>query len=118
LSGSPGAIASAANLASALARASMAPTEATPLTMEGTLLGTLPYMAPEQLEGRDADARTDIFSFGAVLYEMVPGQRAFQGKSQVSVMAAIIDYDPPPPSMLASAGGQRQHGRHLDAARD
>jgi len=83
-------------LASASARVSMMPTEATPLTVEGAILGTLQYMAPEQLEGREADARTDIFAFGGVLYEMVTGHRAFQGRSQVSLMAAIIDKDPPP----------------------
>jgi len=87
-------------LASAIARVSMMPTEATPLTVEGTILGTLQYMAPEQLEGREADARTDIFAFGAVLYEMVTGRRAFQGKSQVSLMAAIVDQDPPSISVV------------------
>ena len=87
-------------LASAIARVSMMPTEATPLTVEGTILGTLQYMAPEQLEGREADARTDIFAFGGVLYEMVTGRRAFQGKSQVSLMAAIIDQEPPSISTL------------------
>ena len=92
--------AGAAALASAIARVSMMPTEATPLTMEGAILGTLQYMAPEQLEGRDADARTDIFAFGAVLYEMVTGRRAFTGKSQVSLMAAIIDQDPAPISAI------------------
>ncbi len=75
------------------------PTEA-PLTGQGTLLGTLQYMAPEQLEGRDADARTDIFAFGAVVYEMVTGKKAFEGKSQASVIAAILERDPPPISAL------------------
>jgi serine/threonine protein kinase len=78
---------------------SMAPTIA-PLTTEGTILGTPQYMAPEQLEGKDADARTDIFAFGALLYEMVTGRRAFQGHTQVSVIAAIIEHDPPPVSSL------------------
>ncbi len=54
------------------------PTEAKPLTQEGSILGTFQYMAPEQLEGKEADARTDIFAFGAVLYEMVTGKRAFE----------------------------------------
>jgi serine/threonine protein kinase/Tol biopolymer transport system component len=71
-----------------------------PLTVGGTILGTLQYMSPEQLEGKDADARSDIFSFGAVLYEMATGRRAFEGKSQVSVMAAILEHDPPPVSAL------------------
>ena len=71
-----------------------------PLTVSGTILGTLQYMSPEQLEGKDADARTDIFAFGAVLYEMATGRRAFEGKSQVSLMAAILERDPPPVSTL------------------
>jgi Tol biopolymer transport system component/tRNA A-37 threonylcarbamoyl transferase component Bud32 len=90
--------------AGALASHSVVPTIATgaqPLTVEGTILGTLQYMAPEQLEGKEADARADIFAFGAVLYEMATGQRAFQGKSQVSLMAAILEHDPPPVSSQA-----------------
>ena len=71
-----------------------------PLTQEGTILGTLQYMAPEQLEGNEADARTDIFAFGAVVYEMVTGKKAFEGKSQASVIAAILEREPPPPSEL------------------
>ena len=63
------------------------PTEEGPLTAEGSVLGTFQYMAPEQLEGKEADARTDIFAFGAVLYEMATGQRAFTGKSQASLIA-------------------------------
>jgi serine/threonine protein kinase len=71
-----------------------APTQS--LTTEGTLLGTLHYMAPEQLEGREADARSDIFAFGALVYEMVTGRRAFDGGSHASVIAAILSADPPP----------------------
>ena len=67
-----------------------------PLTGRGTLVGTFQYMAPEQLEGLDADARTDIFALGALLYEMVTGKRAFDGKTRTSVIAAIVDRDPPP----------------------
>ncbi len=63
------------------------PTANKPLTKEGSILGTFQYMAPEQLEGRDADPRTDIFAFGAVLYEMLTGQKAFEGKSQASLSA-------------------------------
>jgi TolB-like protein/Tfp pilus assembly protein PilF len=74
---------------------------ATDLTTPGAIVGTVPYMAPEQLAGRDTDARTDIFSFGAVLYEMVTGRRAFAGDSQASVIAAILDREPAPPSTLA-----------------
>src|SRR6266487_4554884 len=62
----------------------------TPLTREGTILGTFQYMAPEQLEGGEADARTDIFALGAVIYEMVTGRKAFAGKSQASVISAIM----------------------------
>jgi tRNA A-37 threonylcarbamoyl transferase component Bud32 len=71
-----------------------------PMTAEGTILGTVQYMAPEQLEGGEADARTDIFAFGTVLYEMLTGRRAFEGKSTVSLIAAIVDHDPPPVSSL------------------
>jgi serine/threonine protein kinase/Tol biopolymer transport system component len=70
------------------------------LTSQGTILGTFQYMAPEQLEGKDADARSDIFAFGAVLYEMATGKRAFEGKSQASVIAAIFATEPPPVSMV------------------
>ncbi|HWZ98543.1 MAG TPA: protein kinase [Candidatus Dormibacteraeota bacterium] len=63
-------------------------------TAAGTILGTYPYMSPEQLEGKMADARSDIFAFGAVLYEMLTGQRAFGGQSQASVIAAILERDP------------------------
>jgi eukaryotic-like serine/threonine-protein kinase len=66
-----------------------------PLTAEGSILGTFQYMAPEQLEGKEADARSDVFAFGAVLYEMATGRRAFQGKSTASVIAAILHVDPP-----------------------
>ena len=76
------------------------PTEHRPLTQEGTILGTFQYMAPEQLEGAEADARTDIFSFGAVLYEMATGKRAFQGKNKTSLIAAIVDRDPAPMSSI------------------
>jgi serine/threonine protein kinase/Tol biopolymer transport system component len=71
------------------------PTQAN-LTQEGTILGTFQYMAPEQLEGRDADARTDIFAFGAVLYEMATGRKAFAGASQASLISAILRDDPQP----------------------
>jgi serine/threonine protein kinase/Tol biopolymer transport system component len=90
-------------IAAASGSHSMMPTDAhaRPLTMQGTILGTLQYMAPEQLEGREADVRTDVFAFGALVYEMVTGRRAFEGKSQVSLIAAIVDHDPPPVSATA-----------------
>jgi serine/threonine-protein kinase len=71
-----------------------------PLTDRGSIVGTLHYMAPEQLSGEEADARTDIFAFGAVMYEMVTGRKAFDGKSQASVIAAILDHEPAPVSTL------------------
>jgi len=66
------------------------------LTAQGTILGTLQYMAPEQLEGLEADPRTDIFAFGALMYEMVTGRKAFPGKSQPSLITAIMSAEPPP----------------------
>ena len=65
-----------------------------PVTQEGMIVGTFQYMSPEQLEGREVDARSDIFSFGAVLYEMVTGKRAFEGKSQLSLVSAILEKEP------------------------
>ena len=69
---------------------------AAPISSVGTVVGTIHYMAPEQLEGKDADARSDLFSFGAVLYEMATGKRAFEGKSHLSVASAILHNEPPP----------------------
>jgi serine/threonine protein kinase len=71
-----------------------------PVTRSGALPGTLQYMAPEQLEGRDADPRSDIFAFGALFYEMITGRRAFEGRAPATVIAAILHVDPPPPSSL------------------
>src|SRR6266849_4221045 len=76
------------------------PTASDPLTAKGTIVGTLQYMAPEQLEGKEVDARTDIFAFGAVVYEMATGKRAFEGKSQASLMVAIMEREPPAMSSL------------------
>ena len=70
------------------------------ITGERSILGTLQYMAPEQLEAKEVDARTDIFAFGAVLYEMATGKKAFDGKSQASLIAKILETDPPPISSL------------------
>jgi serine/threonine protein kinase/roadblock/LC7 domain-containing protein len=71
-----------------------------PLTAQGMVVGTFQYMSPEQVEGKEADARSDIFAFGAVLYEMATGKRAFQGKSQLSVMSAILEKEPEPISTV------------------
>lgn len=71
-------------------------TQQKPLTQEGAIVGTFQYMAPEQLEGKPADARTDIFALGGVLYEAATGKRAFEGKSRVSLIASILEHDPPP----------------------
>src|SRR5437867_4919168 len=68
------------------------------LTQEGTIVGTFQYMSPEQLEGVDADPRTDIFALGAVLYEMATGKRAFEGKTRTSLIAAIVSGRPTPVS--------------------
>ena len=70
------------------------------LTQEGSIVGTLQYMAPEQLEGRPTDARTDLFAFGAILYEMVTGRRAFDSPSQAGIVGAILHAEVPP---IASA---------------
>ena len=70
------------------------------LTQEGTILGTFQYMAPEQLEGKEADGRTDIFAFGAVLYEMATGRKAFSGTSQASLISAIMKEEPAPIATL------------------
>jgi eukaryotic-like serine/threonine-protein kinase len=72
------------------------------LTHEGTVIGTYPYMSPEQLQGGDVDARSDIFAFGAVLHEMLTGQAAFAAEDAASTIAAVLDRDPPPVSKLRS----------------
>ncbi len=84
-----------AKLRSEAAPIADAATEA-PLTAEGQILGTIPYMAPEQLEGKPIDARTDLFAFGAIVFEMVTGKRAFNGSSQASLIGAILHTSPPP----------------------
>jgi eukaryotic-like serine/threonine-protein kinase len=71
-----------------------------PLTSAGTVIGTIQYMSPEQIEGKEADARSDLFALGAVLYEMGTGKRAFEGKSQISLASAILEKDPEPIRIL------------------
>jgi serine/threonine protein kinase/Tol biopolymer transport system component len=77
-----------------------APTAAQPLTARGTILGTFQYMSPEQLEGKEADARSDIFSFGAMLYEMITGRKGFEGSSHASLITAVMSVNPPPVSAI------------------
>ena len=96
LSGAPGSGVSIAGL-------TQSPTIAQPLTAEGTIIGTFQYMAPEQLEGKETDARSDIWALGCVLYEMATGTRAFEGKSQASLIATIMHTEPRPLSELAPA---------------
>lgn len=86
-----------APLAAALTEMTM---EQSKLTSEGSIVGTFQYMAPEQLEGKEADARTDIFALGEVMYEMATGKPAFAGKSRASLIAAILTNDPPPISQV------------------
>jgi serine/threonine protein kinase len=71
-----------------------------PMTQEGTILGTLHYAAPEQLEGKEVDSRTDVFALGCVLHEMITGERAFDGPSQAAVISAVMNADPPPVSRI------------------
>jgi eukaryotic-like serine/threonine-protein kinase len=73
---------------------------ASPLTTAGALIGTIQYMSPEQIEGKEADARSDLFALGGILYEMVTGGRPFRGKSQISVASAILEKEPEPISSL------------------
>src|SRR5688572_17252861 len=90
-----------------LAEAESSPEAATfeerPITEEGTVFGTAFYMSPEQAEGRKLDGRSDIFSFGTVLYEMVTGLKPFTGESRLSLLTKIVNEDPRPPSQLAAS---------------
>jgi Tol biopolymer transport system component len=79
---------------------SMLPTTPASLTAQGAIVGTLQYMAPEQLEGKEVDARTDIFAFGAVAHEMFTGKKAFEGKSSAGLIAAILEHAPAPVSSV------------------
>ena len=84
------------SISSMATMAATMPNMASPVTVTGTLVGTVQYMSPEQIQGKEADARSDIFAFGAMLYEMLTGRRAFQGKSQLSLASAILEKDPEP----------------------
>jgi serine/threonine protein kinase len=77
-----------------------APTAAQTLTAQGTILGTFQYMSPEQLEGKETDARSDIFTFGAMLFEMITGRKGFEGSSHVSLIVAVKSVNPPPVSTI------------------
>src|SRR4029077_15667528 len=74
--------------------------ESKPVSAQGTVVGTFQYMSPEQVEGKELDGRSDIFSLGSVLYEMLTGRRAFQGQSQLSVASAILEKEPAPISSI------------------
>jgi serine/threonine protein kinase len=87
---------------SGVAPMTQSPTVAHPLTAEGTIIGTFQYMAPEQLEGGEADERADVWALGCVLHEMATGQRAFDGKSQASLIAGIMHTEPAPVSQIAA----------------
>jgi serine/threonine protein kinase/Tol biopolymer transport system component len=100
-SSSSGKASPAGATAAMTAGATASPTMSTPLTTAGSVVGTYQYMSPEQLEGREADARSDIFALGAVIYEMATAKRAFAGKSRYSVASAILEKDPDPFSSVA-----------------
>jgi len=86
--------------ASSLTMTVSTPAGSHPLTAQGSIVGTFQYMSPEQVEGKEADGRSDIFALGAVLYEMATGKRAFEGKTTASVIAAVLERDPPPVSSV------------------
>src|SRR6185369_11128076 len=91
----PLAIASAKSAAAPAFSATMT-SPVSPITQQGTVIGTVQYMSPEQIEGKEADARSDIFALGCVLYEMATGKRAFEGKSNLSIASAILEKEPEP----------------------
>ena len=97
-SGAPTGTSSAPFLSAAQTMSQASPVA--PLTTAGTMIGTIQYMSPEQIEGKEADARSDLFALGAVLYEMVTGARPFEGKSQISVASAILEKEPAPISAV------------------
>jgi len=106
----PGAAPGSSSTGVTVAQLTQSPTVASPLTGQGALIGTFLYMAPEQLEGKEADTRSDIWAFGCVLYEMATGRRAFEGKSQASLIGSIMNSEPPP---ISASGSMASPG--LDA---
>ena len=94
---------SASVLAAALTTTSPAASPASPLSTVGSVIGTVQYMSPEQVQGMEADARSDLFAFGAMLFEMATGRRAFEGKTQASIVGKILAVEPPPVSTLVPA---------------
>jgi eukaryotic-like serine/threonine-protein kinase len=103
--GAPGASASGSGTSpsvfgAALTQTMPSPSPATPLSTAGAVIGTVQYMSPEQIQGIEADARSDIFSFGVMLFEMVTGKRSFEGKTQASIVGQILAVDPPSVSTL------------------
>ncbi|HTV82409.1 MAG TPA: protein kinase [Acidobacteriaceae bacterium] len=89
-----------ASVFAALTQTSPAPSPASPLSSAGSVIGTVQYMSPEQIQGMEADARSDIFAFGVMLFEMATGKRAFEGKTQASIVGQILAVDPPSVSQL------------------
>ncbi len=98
--GGAGSGTSASVFAAALTQTSPAPSPASPLSTAGSVIGTVQYMSPEQIQGMEADARSDIFAFGVMLFEMATGKRAFEGKTQSSIVGQILAVDPPSISSL------------------
>jgi serine/threonine protein kinase len=90
-----GSAASASVFSAALTQTSPAPSPASPLSGAGTVIGTVQYMSPEQIQGQEADPRSDIFAFGVMLFEMTTGKRAFEGKTQASIVGQILAVEPP-----------------------
>lgn len=84
----------------ALTQTSPAPSPASPVSVAGSVIGTVQYMSPEQIQGMEADARSDIFAFGVMLFEMATGKRAFEGKTQASIVGQILAVDPPSATQL------------------
>ena len=103
----------------AVAGTTALPAQTAPLTGESAILGTLQYMSPEQLEGKEADARTDIFALGAVIYEMATGRKVFEGNSQASLIAAIMGSEPAPmPALRTMIPPQLDHAIRTCLAKD